>query len=183
MKPILMIHEFHDWMKRLPLKDYILTFDDGLFSQYYYFNFLKKIPTEKIFFISTNIIHSENSPQSTEFPSCQEAHKEYFNTGNTCHYMNWEQIKEIHQTPSCHIGGHSHKHLRYDNLGIKELYINLKQDTQEMIREFNHQDIKIKHFCYPYNIQYPLYQKILEQYGVQFFFGNERIPIESISTI
>jgi hypothetical protein len=68
MKPILMIHEIRDWMFDLPLHNYVLTFDDGLYSQYYFLDKFKTIDTEKIFFISTGILCDENEIQSTTFP-------------------------------------------------------------------------------------------------------------------
>ena len=37
MKPILMIHEFKEDFLNLNLEDYILTFDDGLYTQYLFF--------------------------------------------------------------------------------------------------------------------------------------------------
>jgi len=49
MKPTLMIHEVQDFYLDLPLEDYILTFDDGLYSQFQYWNHFKKLKTEKIF--------------------------------------------------------------------------------------------------------------------------------------
>ena len=42
MKPVLMIHEFKKEFLDLPLKDYILTFDDGLYTVYKFFNKIKK---------------------------------------------------------------------------------------------------------------------------------------------
>ena len=34
MKPVLMLHEFKEEFLDLPLENYILTFDDGLYTQY-----------------------------------------------------------------------------------------------------------------------------------------------------
>ena len=67
MKPILMIHEFKDTFLNLPLEDYILTFDDGLYTQYKFFNEIKKIKTEKYFFISSGIICPEYENQDDEY--------------------------------------------------------------------------------------------------------------------
>ena len=46
-KKILMIHEFKESFLNLPLEDYILTFDDGLFTQYLFLSELLKINTDK----------------------------------------------------------------------------------------------------------------------------------------
>ena len=67
MKPILMIHEFKEEFLNLPLENYTLTFDDGLYTQYKFFNEIKKIDTEKYFFISSNIVCSEDASQEDSF--------------------------------------------------------------------------------------------------------------------
>jgi len=48
-KKVLMIHEVTENLFNLPLENYILTFDDGLYSQYYHFKHFESIDTEKIF--------------------------------------------------------------------------------------------------------------------------------------
>ena len=67
MKPVLMIHEITEKLFDLNLEDYTLTFDDGLYSQYYHYDKFKSINTDKIFFISSNILCE--GIQSTEFPA------------------------------------------------------------------------------------------------------------------
>ena len=79
-KPILMIHEFSDFMMDLPLEDYVLTFDDGLYTQYTHFEKIRQIDTDKIFFISTGIVAPECTSQSDEFIECAEAHGELLKT-------------------------------------------------------------------------------------------------------
>ena len=59
-KPVLMIHEFSEFMLSLPLEDYILTFDDGLYTQYIHFDKIRELNTDKIFFISTGIVAHED---------------------------------------------------------------------------------------------------------------------------
>ena len=130
MKPILMIHEVREEMFNLPLHDYILTFDDGLYTQYIYFDRIKQIDTEKIFFISTGIVADELMEQSSQFIECHKAHEWFFTTGDAKHYMNWSQIKEIHNTDRCTIGGHGHTHKR---MGIK----NIISDVRSMLNIFN----------------------------------------------
>ena len=56
MKPYLMIHDWRREYFDLDLDQYRLTFDDGLFSQYYYFPLLKNHPDKLIFFITTSFI-------------------------------------------------------------------------------------------------------------------------------
>ena len=180
MKPVLMIHEIREWMLELPLENYTLTFDDGLYSQYYYFEHLKKFATEKYFFISTNIVCPEDHEQSLLFPSCSEAHDLYFKAHNTENYMKWSQIQEIANSEHCHIGGHSHFHKRPDGVSLESLYQYLKNDTELMLNEFAKQGIKIDSFCYPYNKQYILYEEILKKSGLKLIFGDQRIAIEDL---
>lgn len=177
-KKVLMIHEIRDWMFELPLEDYILTFDDGLYSQFYYLEELKKINTQKIFFISTNILCPEDQSQSMDFPSCDIAHEDFFSHGVRNNYMKWSQIQKIYHSPNCYIGGHSHNHNIYKDLGIRELYSQINEDTQTMINEFKKQNLEVTKFCFPYNKKYVLYQEILKNAGFTEFYGDERIAIE-----
>lgn len=179
-KKVLMIHEIRDWMFDLPLEDYILTFDDGLYSQYYYLEEFKKINTQKIFFISTNIICPPDQKQSSLFPHCDVAHEDFFSNGNSSNYMTWEQIKKIANTPLCTIGGHSHNHNVYHNLKISELYKELMNDTTTMLESFKNHGIEIKDFCFPYNNQYVLYAEILKKFNIQNLYGKERMAIEGL---
>lgn len=167
-------------MLKLPLEDYILTFDDGLYSQYLYFDHFKKLKTEKYYFISTNIVCPEDLTQSTECPDCRTAHAMFFQNNEVRHYMKWSQIREIYQTENCFIGGHSHSHRFFDTSSIRSLHRDLTEDTEIMLREFEKQNIKVKSFCYPYNKQYNLYETILKNHGIELIFGKDRIAIEDL---
>jgi len=162
----------------LPLEDFVLTFDDGLATQWKYFNKLKLIETTKIFFVSTNIICNEQTYQDTTYIKCDEAH-EKSREGNFSNYMKWSQIEEIHKTEDCFIGGHSHDHKRHDGR-LRENYLNLEADSDKMIEEFQKHEIHIDHFCYPYNENYALYEGILKRYYIRNFYGKDRIAIEEI---
>lgn len=175
-----MIHEIQPWMLRSELENYVLTFDDGLYSQYYYLDFFKKLKTTKIFFISTDIICPENQKQNENFPPCAIAHEDFFKNGNATNYMKWSQIHEILNTPECFIGGHSHAHHKNQNLGLKDLYETLKEDSQKMIDIFSHENINIEYFCFPYNKEHALYKEILKKHQIKYFYGDERISIESL---
>jgi hypothetical protein len=180
MKPVLMIHEIKEAMFSLPLENYTLTFDDGLYSQFYYFDKFKSIPTEKIYFISSGIVC--NGKQSVEFPTCVDAHKKAFE-GNTEDYMTLAQIKELMQDPLVSIGGHSHSHRRLDSYSkIVERLQYLKQDTETMISWFEENlGFVPKQFCFPYNNDYQgMYSGILKHYGFNELYGRERIPVETL---
>ena len=170
-KPVLMIHEVSDFMFSLPLENYTLTFDDGLYTQYLHFDKIREIDTDKIFFISTGIVAGEQDTQSDEFIECAEAHGKLFKTGNLEHYMNWSQIHEIAEDPRCEIGGHSHMH-------VQQSIYNIINDTNMMVEEFNKQlDTQPTKFCFPYNESTPVYRALLSHYGYKDFYGKERVDI------
>jgi peptidoglycan/xylan/chitin deacetylase (PgdA/CDA1 family) len=174
MKPVLMIHEITDQLFDYPLENYILTFDDGLYSQYYYYDKFKEIDTQKIFFISSNIICKDN--QSIEFPSCNLAHQKAF-SGNTEDYMTVSQIKDLMNDPLVSIGGHSHYHKNLSAERSVEKIKHLINDTKLMIGWFeNNLGFSPTKFCFPYNNDYNgVYRGILHNYGIREFYGKERI--------
>lgn len=180
MKPVLMIHEVSEQMFNLPLGDYTLTFDDGLYSQFYYLNEFKKFNTEMIFFISTGIVC--NSIQSTEFPACRVAHEKAF-AGNYEDYMTLAQVRQLVETPNVTVGGHSNSHTRltqFNSLVDKVAYI--ESDTLEMITWFE-SNLKFKPtaFCFPYNDDMDgLYKGLLRKHGLTSFYGKERIKVEDV---
>lgn len=170
-KPVLMIHEFSEFMLSLPLEDYTLTFDDGLYTQYIHFDKIRELDTDKIFFISTGIVAHEDTVQSDEFIECAEAHGELLKTGNLKHYMKWSQIHEISEDPRCEIGGHSHMHVR-------QSIFNMVNDTNMMSHFLEKQfDHPITKFCFPYNESSPVYRALLTHYGFTEFYGADRLDI------
>lgn len=170
MKPVLMIHELTDWMFDLPLHNFILTFDDGLYTQYIHLDKINKIDTDKIFFISTGIVATEQTKQSDEFIKCQAAHDKLFRRGDRTHYMNWSQIKEISREPRCEIGAHGHMHLKHTRL--KTIH-----DTKLMMKHFEKNNLAPTKFCFPYNNENIIYRCLLKQYGFTKFYGKDRINI------
>lgn len=179
MKPVLMIHEFREEMLKLPLDQYTLTFDDGLYSQYYYFDQIQQFDTEKIFFISTNIVC--DGVQSTEFPSCVTAHKKSAQ-GNNEDYMTLAQIGQLLKSPQVRIGGHSHYHENIEHLHLYNRVQHVEADTQEMLQWFHrHLNFRPVDFCFPYNQDlHGIYKLILSKHGFTNFYGAERIAIESL---
>ena len=180
MKPLLMIHEIREWMFDLPLNDYILTFDDGLYSQYYYNDRFKQLTTQRIYYISSGIVSSGR--QNLDFPTCVNAHIKA-RQGNTEDYMTVEQIKELMKDPNVIIGAHSHSHTRLDNftsLAEKVRYIN--EDTEQMIQWFEtNLGFKPTHFCFPYNEDpHGLYKGLVKKFGITNCVGSGRTPIETL---
>jgi peptidoglycan/xylan/chitin deacetylase (PgdA/CDA1 family) len=176
-KQVLMIHEVDKNIFNLPLEKYILTFDDGLYSQYHFLNEFDKIKTKKIFFISTNIICEKS--QSKEIISCELAHKKAF-TENKENYMTKEQILELKNKVDCEIGGHSHFHKNLSNFSsLSEKIKHIKEDTELMLNWFRKElNFTPTKFCFPYNDDLNgLYKITLKKYGFKEFFGRERISI------
>ena len=168
---ILMIHEMHEGME-IP-KDCVLTFDDGLFTQYQH---SRHLPNTKIYFISSGIVC--NQPQSHEFIKCSDAHKKAF-SGNFENYMTLEQIKEL----DGEIGGHSHSHINLSKFPtLVEKVEHIKKDTELMLEWFEKNlDRRPTSFCFPYNDDVRgLYKAILTTYGFTDFYGRERISIDEI---
>lgn len=176
---ILMIHEVREWMFDIDYsKVDLITFDDGLYSQYYYHDKFAELKIPMIYFISSDIICPANKKQSLEFPRCDIAHKEFFETGNAQHYMTLDQIKQL-QSFGHEIGGHSHTHNRISkNLSLSDTYDHIIVDTQAMMSFFRKNGLNIKSFCFPYNEEFTLYRKILKRHGINKFYGKERIAIE-----
>jgi len=176
MKPVLMIHEIKESLFDLPLEDYILTFDDGLYSQYYYRKKFLELNTTKIYFISTKYICDSN--QSRDFPTSIVAH-EKARTGNYEDFMTLHQIKELQKDPNVYIGGHSHSHLDLREMpSLLEKVNHIRKDTEQMINWFatNLNSLPTR-FCYPYNYDLNgIYPRMLKRYGITKYFGSERIP-------
>jgi hypothetical protein len=178
-KSILMIHEIYPAMFDLPLEDYILTFDDGLYSQFIYAEHFREIKTEKIYFVSSGIV-----AQGVQDPtpiSCVDAHNKAFR-GDTSNYMTVEQIRYLMEDPLTTIGGHSHHHTRLVDMALHDMVHHIKKDTELMLTWFeSNLNFRPTTFCFPYNEDpHGLYRGILEREGFTEFHGHERTPIEML---
>jgi len=171
---IVMIHEITSGVLKKDLSDFdIITFDDGLYTQYKNIEHFLKFKKPLYFSISTSIVCPENIEQSDEIIYCGDAHKKAFK-GNFENYMTWKQIQEISYISGCHISGHCNEHKRIKTFkeGIKDIKI-----MQQKFKEYN---IKIEAFCYPYNYETPFVTYPVKAAGISQFFGKERIAIENI---
>jgi peptidoglycan/xylan/chitin deacetylase (PgdA/CDA1 family) len=177
----LMIHEVNDWMLDLDLSSFdVLTFDDGLYSQYKNIDHFKKFNKRMYFFICTGSVCPEETFQNKEVISCDKAHELFFDYSDRTNYMKWSQIKEIYNTENCFIGGHSHYHPYLNNNKLIDQSSIVKSDVEMMMNEFKQQDIKINSFCYPYNFESYAWSAWLAEHKVFTFFGKERTPIEDL---
>lgn len=174
-----MIHKIEEEMFKLPLHEYTLTFDDGLYNHYFYKDALSLIPTKKIFFISSNIVC--NSTQNQAFTTSDLAHEKSKN-GNYEDFMTVDQIKEISNTPDMEIGCHSHYHSNIDHLSTLADKIKfIKQDTNTSLQWFaDNIGIIPTKYCFPYNNDLQGMYKLAIQDKFTEFYGRERIPIETL---
>jgi len=182
-KPILMIHDMReDYIEELPLSKFTLTFDDALYSQFYYWDQLKSIDTDKIFFITPSILNPVNSKQSTLFPTSNEAHRKFFELGITEDFMNIDQIKFLKEQEQVYLGAHGYYHRNINTIKKFKDKINfIKEDTEKLLEWFQKNlNFTPDKYCYPYNESNEIYQAILKGYGFKEFFGGYRKDINEI---
>lgn len=164
-KPVLMIHDFKKEYLDLPLKDYTLTFDDGLISPLDHWDDIAVIPTEKIFFIPTFAIG--NGIEDRHFSE----------------FLALDDIMYLDRHDDVTIGGHSHNHRRMNTFNrFVEALDYLTNDTEMMCRWFEENlGYRPKHFCFPYNETNGVYDSIVRlQFGIPNLYGAERIDIEEL---
>ncbi len=111
----LMIHDIRKEYFDLNLNQYRLTFDDGLFSQYYYFPLLKSHPEKLTYFITTSFIKpgKARSMFTGEYISYLKSKKYGYRTfveGKFDHFMTIEELQAISNRTNVRIGVHSHFH-------------------------------------------------------------------------
>lgn len=166
-----MIHEMYDNM-HFP-NDAILTFDDGLYTQYRY---SRDFDNEKIFFITTQFICEDESKQSTEYISSTVAHLKA-RDGNYENFMTLNQIRDLKER-GYHIGGHSHLHVPLHTFPtLREKVEHIVKDTTLMLEWFDKNlGIRPTKFCFPYNDDCDqIYTGLLKsRFGFTEFYGKER---------
>jgi len=111
----LMIHDIRPEYFDLDLDQYRWTFDDGLFSQYYYYPLYKDHPGELTFFIATSFIRpgQARSLFSGEYIPYLKPKKYMYRSfieQQFDHFMTIEEIQELAAKPNVQIGVHSHLH-------------------------------------------------------------------------
>ena len=110
-----MIHDIRKEYFDLNLDQYQLTFDDGLFSQYYYYPLLKNQPGKLIYLITTSFIKPGKARNmfSGEYLSYLKSKKYGYRTfveGKFDHFMTIEELQAISSRTNVRIGVHSHFH-------------------------------------------------------------------------
>jgi peptidoglycan/xylan/chitin deacetylase (PgdA/CDA1 family) len=187
-KETLAIHDINlpKQIFNFPLQKYMLTFDDGLFSQYYYWPVLKTIKTRKILSIATDFIDSGSlrkqfkvrKPEYLIFPNTFESMKLYKENGDRSNYMRVEELKIICErliTENVEIGGHGHKHYHISDYGKIEKEKKMIQDTEIMLEWFA-KNLSIFPSCYTY--PYYEYDEVLEsvvkKFGISTIIGERK---------
>lgn len=152
----LMIHEVEPWMldMDLDLSEFdVITFDDGLKSQYLNYEHFARYGKPMIFFVI-------NNPKDDR------------------EYMSWDEIEELHGLYE--IGGHSYSHPDLRNMPLELQYMTVKEEAINMLNDFKQRGIEIKSFCFPFNHEALGYKTILSKFGIENFYGGERTPIEDL---
>ena len=111
----LMIHEVNDKHINVIDNDQILTFDDGLFSQYSYIDQIRqKNKQTKLFFISPSLIYDKDilrlKFQDNNFPDCTFAMEQHFIHNNNYNYLTPLELQYINAYNDITIGAHSFYH-------------------------------------------------------------------------
>ena len=112
---VLMIHDVRKEYFDLPLERYRLTFDDGLYSQYYYYPLLRGLPEPLTFFITTALIRE--GPARPHFTGRFLDHMKTGVYSFRAHiekdlegFMTLEEVRFLAEQPNVRLGAHSHFH-------------------------------------------------------------------------
>jgi len=135
-----------------------LSFDDGLFSQFLYFDRIKKLPNPKIFYISSKFVYSG---KEQTIRKCAQAH-EAARTKDYSAYMTWEQINIVQEDTKSMIGMHGWAHLDPD----VDRSSSFKDDVQNMFKDFDKNlrpKLGLKSLNYYRNFAFP-YNKVNDIY-------------------
>jgi len=111
----LMIHDIRKEYFDLNLDQYRLTFDDSLFSQYYYSPLLINHPGKLTYFITTSFIkpgkaRSMFAGQYIPYLKSKKYGYRTFVEGKFDHFMTIEELQAISNRTNVRIGVHSHFH-------------------------------------------------------------------------
>lgn len=112
---ILTIHDVRKEYFDLDLNAYQLTFDDGLYSQFYYFSLFKDHPEKLTYLITPSFIKPgkiRKTVAGRDLPYIKSKKYMYrtFAEGRFDHFMNLEELQEISRQKNVQIGAHSHFH-------------------------------------------------------------------------
>lgn len=111
----LMIHDIRREYFQLPLAQYRLSFDDGLYSHYYYLPLIESHPAPLFFFIATGFIQpgAARSTFAGQYMPHLKSKRYMYQAmieGKRGFYMTVEELQELARRPNVVIGAHSHRH-------------------------------------------------------------------------
>lgn len=188
------IHELNNTVIDLINNSYdeniLLTFDDGIYSQFKYKDRIKN--RNRIYFICPNLINTKlvNYEDVTTYVAMS---RHFYDNSNE-YYMKLEHIKTLIDE-SYSIGAHSFYHenikyklkrkLNHKNIDISKSLLTIKdedyvkKDTELMLEWFNKNlNIKPTSYCYPFNTKTDTLELILKTYEfTEFFDDSNRIMI------
>jgi peptidoglycan/xylan/chitin deacetylase (PgdA/CDA1 family) len=112
---VLMIHGLRKDYFDLPLANYRLTFDDGLYSQYYYYPLLRNHSEPLTFFITTSLIgegpvRPQYAGRFLDSPAAGAYFLRAFTAKDRHDFMTLEEVRFLAQQPNVRLGAHSHFH-------------------------------------------------------------------------
>ena len=182
MKEYLAIHDFkHDYFN-LNLSNYILTFDDALFSQYYYWPVIQEIQTEKILSVCTSFIDIKDTkreqfnilkPNFVEFPDAFKCLELFRNNNNKENYMNLSEILNIEKDVI--VAAHSHRHYKSYSKSLKQKLEEVKKDTEQMLEWFyKYLRLRPNIYTYPHYEEDIILKTVLKTYGFTKFIGKRK---------
>jgi peptidoglycan/xylan/chitin deacetylase (PgdA/CDA1 family) len=179
----IVIHEVREKFFNAPLSNYNLTFDDGLYSQYYYWPLIKEIKSNKIFFIATNLIgkgpkREQFDGKHKEFPSCYESLALWRESGNNKNYMRLSELEHM-ISEGVVIGAHSHNHIKFYEGSLFHRISDMRDDIESMIDWFEtNLGFSTREYAYPHYKSHVFLRILLRDYGFTKLYGEERIEIE-----
>ncbi len=111
----LVIHDLRPEYFALPLDGWTLTFDDGLFSHYYYLPLLRRLRSPLLFFLTTSLIGE--GPARPLFdgrflpyrPPADYAHAAFLH-GDREAFLTVEEARFLARQEGVRLGAHSHGH-------------------------------------------------------------------------
>jgi hypothetical protein len=111
----LMIHEIEEKHLNLDLEEYLITLDDGLYNQYYYYPFLKQMSRQMIFFICTHFIRTGGMRKTYSGEALHvQKHATYivdaFAKNRFDQFMTIDEVCFLADQEDVIIGSHSHYH-------------------------------------------------------------------------
>ncbi|MDX1701183.1 MAG: hypothetical protein R3250_11225, partial [Melioribacteraceae bacterium] len=187
-KPVLMIHEVTKqcFSANINWENYVLTFDDCLFSQYYYWDFFKDFVTTKILFIPCSLIwyghhRSRFNGEHIDSPTCEEALEK--RVEDPYNYMTLSEIQEMNKlSPDLILGGHGFMHEPISTLDPVRRISIFEKDITLMMNWFQANfGSKPMYYCYPFNYDdIPAKNAIFDKHHITRVFGSERIDLKDL---